>query len=182
MGKVYIVNMGIHSMGQDIKVPALVSLTFHWNIMENQTLLSVHRAIKDKCVCYCSHSVFLSVLCAPLGDVKACCRSTINPKLAFSFFSFYHKGMLVSGWRLTMAQGWMQSYMRGPTEDWMDSGVWWMTRLLLNQKALAPSETPTNTSGVAAWGKYNVLIIPLVTLTLCAIWTQFVMISPLQSV
>lgn len=103
-------------MGWEIKVPALVSLNFHWHIMENQTPLSVHQAIKDKCVCYCSHSVFLSVLCAPLGDVKACCRMTINPKLLVVFF-LYRKGSLLSGRRLTMAQGWIETYMTSPTED-----------------------------------------------------------------
>lgn len=87
MWKVWITDMDIY-MGWEIKVPALVSLNFHWHIMENQTPLSVHQAIKDKCVCYCSHSVFLSVLCAPLGDVKACCRTAINPKLLVFFFFF----------------------------------------------------------------------------------------------
>lgn len=88
--QVWITDMDIY-MGWEIKVPALVSLTFHWHIMENQTPLSVHRAIKDKCVCYCSHSVFLSVLCPPLGDVKARCRTAINPKLLVVFF-FIAKG------------------------------------------------------------------------------------------
>lgn len=142
-------------MGQDIKVPALISLIFHWNIMENQTSLSVHWAIKDKCVCYCSHSVLLSVLCAPLGDVQACFRSAINPELFF----FYLKGRLLSGWRLTMAQGWIETYMTGPTEDWMDSSVWWMVCLLLNHKALTPSETPTKAS-VVLLGKSKDLNIP----------------------
>lgn len=145
-------------MGQDIEAPGLVSLTFHWNIMENQTSLSVHRAIKDKCVCYCSHSVSLSVLCAPLGDVRACCKSTINPKLSLFVC---RKGMLLSDWRLTTAQGWMETHMTGSCEDWMDSSVWWMACLLLNHRALAPSETPTKACP-AALGKSKLLNITLV--------------------
>lgn len=158
----------VTAMGQDIKIAALVFLTLHWNIMENQTSLSVHWAIKDKCVCYCSHSVFLSVLCGPLGDVQACCRSAINPKLRlFSYIFIYRKGRLLSGWRLTMARGWIETYMTGSTKDWMDNGVWWMACPLLNHKALTPSETLQK----QVWKCYKSkdLNIPWVALSLCAI-------------
>lgn len=84
--------------------------------MENQTPLSIQRAIKDKCVCYCSHSVFLSVLCAPLGLLHSGYKSlTYGPFFIFlSFFFFNRKRSLLSGWRLTMAQGWIETYMTSP--------------------------------------------------------------------
>lgn len=44
--------------------PALLSPGY---VIENQPPLSILQAVKDKCVCYCSHTVFLRVLFAPSG-------------------------------------------------------------------------------------------------------------------
>lgn len=138
-------------MGQGFKVPALVSLTFHWYIMENQTPLSVHQAIKDKCACYCSHSVFLIVLCAPSGDVKACCRTAINNKLLVFFFCFFFiaKGdcCLAEDWPWLRAgqrpiwQAPLRTEWTGVSDELPVS--------FLNHKPLTPSETPTKASVAA---------------------------------
>lgn len=140
-------------MDRDIRSPALHCLTFHRNVMENQTSLSVHRAIKDKCVCYCSHSVFLSVLCPPSGDVKACCRSTINPKLSRPFC---RKGMLLSGRRWNVDEGWTETSMTAPLRtEWTAASDEWPASLLITKHS---HQVRHSNKGI-----YEVLKIPSLT-------------------
>lgn len=104
-------------------------------VIENQTLLSIRRAAKGKCVCFplaqCFPSVFHFL-------PRASCTAAINPLLVvlyplfFSFFFFFYRKLSwLSGCRLTTTQCWMETYVAGPTEGEMDSGDWWMARLHL---------------------------------------------------
>ena len=160
MWRVYITEPGI-CMVWGIKAPASVSLTFHWYIMENQTPLSVHQAIKDKCVCYCSHSVFLSVLWGPLGDVKACCRTTINPKLIVLLFFLTQREAVV--WpKIDHGSGLDRDLWQAPLRtEWTAVFDTWPVSIL-NHKAAPPSETPTKAC-VVVLGRSKALNIPLVS-------------------
>lgn len=64
---------------------------------------------------------FPQFLCAPSGLLHHSDKSLTCGSFFFFVIFFYHKLSWLSGSRLTTVQGWMETYVAGPTEDGMDS-------------------------------------------------------------
>lgn len=143
MGKVHVVDMVIYSNGSGHQSSSLgfPHLSLEHNGKSNIIIgtLSHKRQMCGLLLTLCFPQCFMCSL-------RRCSGLLQTGNKFQTFFFFYRKGRLLSGWRLTMARSWIETYMTGPTEDRMDSSVWWIAFLRLNHRAHPPSKTPTKES------------------------------------
>lgn len=112
MGKVYITDTDIYSGGSG-HARCFFPLTFHWNIMENQTSLSAHRTIKDKCVLQLTPGFPQYIL----RSLRRCSR-LLQISCKFQTCCFFPTHRKVAGKRIDRGSGLDSNlqYMSGSTE------------------------------------------------------------------